>query len=691
VKHVTRLRATAVAGAASLLAVGALAATSAAGAAVTPRPATSVIAGTHPAWATAQALVSHQALTAGRVTTNVYLAPRNAAELSSIATAVSTPGSSLYGKYLTNAELLSNFAPTAAQAVAVEHWLTGDGLSVAKVVPGIGGYVEATGSLRAAAKAFSVTFGSYRLDKTTVRAPEQAASAPAALASDVLTVTGLDTAPSFMRPQEKLPPPPQNYFTAPSCSTFYGQKLAKVVASTKAGIPEAYGKIQPWTNCGYTMSQIRGAYNVTASGETGKGVTVAVVDAYASPTMEKDANEYATVTGDKPFKPGQYSQVLMGGKIDYQYTAPDECDASDWYGEESLDVESVHGMAPDAKVTYVGAISCEDIDLATALAYIVDHHTADIVTDSWGETYDGTTAQPLYDYLFEAGAAEGIGFFFSTGDNGYEDPTYEDADSSKIQVDYPDSSPWVTAVGGTSLAIGKSKNYEFETAWGTELDPLASNGKWAFNPPGTLADLQDWYDGSSGGGVSTAYKRPSYQTGVVPDKLAEAVPQGKAKGPMRVVPDVSALADPSTGILVGETLFGPGKLSTKPAFYLSRIGGTSVASPIFAGIEADAEQAAGHPLGFANPLIYDLDKANKTTKAFHDVTDNPLGAGYLAEVRSNYTDPYNKLGPLVTYLRTMGYDGVGASKLSAGKGYDDATGVGSPDFYIEAVKSREKG
>jgi subtilase family serine protease len=190
----------------------------------------------------------------------------------------------------------------------------------------------------------------------------------------------------------------------------------------------------------------------------------------------------------------------------------------------------------------------------------------------------------------------------------------------------------VTSVGGTSLAIGKNKNYEFETGWGTELDPLASSGQWAFNPPGTVARLQFWYDGSSGGGVSTAYTQPSYQKGVVPAALARDVPQGKATGPMRVVPDVSALADPSTGMLVGETLYGTDKQPHKIAFYLSRIGGTSVASPIFSGIEADASQAAGHPLGFANPLIYSLDKANKTTRAFNDVTDKPFGSRKLAEL-----------------------------------------------------------
>ena len=177
------------------------------------------------------------------------------------------------------------------------------------------------------------------------------------------------------------------------------------------------------------------------------------------------------------------------------------------------------------------------------------------------------------------------------------------------------------------------------------------------------------------------YTQPSYQKSVVPASLSTAVPEGATTTPMRVIPDVSALADPSTGFLVGETLFGPGGKPSSERFYLSRIGGTSLASPVFAGVEADAQQAAGHTIGFANPAIYAL--ASSDRSAFHDVTDHPG----LAEVRSNYTNPYNKTLPLVTYLRTLGVDGVGASALSAVPGYDDATGVGSPASYIQAFGS----
>jgi len=662
-----RLRAAAIAAAATTLAVGALSTAASA----QSSPARSAIAGTHPAWAVPSARVSQQAVTTGTVTARVYLAGQNQAGLAAYVTAVSTPGNALYGDYLTPAQVKAEFGPTAGQVSAVRSWLTGADLTVTNVEDEIGGYVEVEGSVQAAARAFGVTFGTFKgPDKKADRAPNQTATAPASVASAVLTVSGLDTASHNATPADTLPPPDPNYWVAPPCSTYYAQKIA-------VNEPSAYGKKQPWTNCGYTPRQIRGAYNVSKSGMTGKGQTVAILDAYASPTMLSDANEYARVTGDKPFRPGQYRQDLAST---FTQTAADECDAPGWYGEETLDVESVHGEAPNANVVYVGAASCTDQDLTSALASIVDHHLASIVTDSWGEPYDVDALVAVDDLIFQVGAVEGIGFFFSSGDNGYESPD-EDAGSDQIQVDYPTSSPYVTSVGGTSLAIGRSKNYEFETSWGTLLDPLASNGKsWESTPPGVYPD---YYDGSSGGGVSSVYTQPWYQAGVVPNSLATSLPNGTTSStPMRVVPDVSALADPSTGFLIGETTLQPD--GTTYAFSLSRIGGTSLSSPTFAGIEADAQQAAGHALGFANPVIYQ----RYGTSAFHDVTDHPLGPGYLAEVRNNYTDPDTKTGPLITYLRTLGIDGEGAAALPAVVGYDDSTGVGSPDYYIQSFFRR---
>jgi subtilase family serine protease len=662
-----RLKTVATAAAAAALCVGAVAAASP-GQSASPR---SAIPGTHPSWANASARVSAQPVTSGTVNARVYLAGQDPAGLAAYAAAVSAPGNASYGQYLTPAQVQARFGPTGAQIAAIRSWLTGAGLTVTSVNATVDGYVAVTGPVSAAAKAFSVTFGSFRgPDRRTDRAPDQAASAPASVGNAVLTVAGLDSASHQMKPGDTLPPPGPNYWVAGPCSQYYAQKIATTE-------PPAYGSHQPWNNCGYTPSQVRGAYGVAASGLTGRGQTVAVVDAYASPTMLSDANQFAAVTGDRPFRSGQYQQYLPGT---FTNTAASQCDAAGWYGEETLDVESVHGQAPDAGVRYVAAASCTDADLASALAYIVDNHLASIVSNSWGEPASYATMTAEFDQIFETGAIEGIGFFFSSGDSGYESPQ-EDPASPAIQVDYPTSSPWVTSVGGTSLAIGKSSNYQFETSWGTLLDPLKSNGKsWQSTPPG---QYPAGYDGSSGGGVSTTYQQPFYQKGVVPSSLATQLPTGTTSPtPMRVVPDVSALADPSTGILVGQTTLQPS--GTSYAFSLSRIGGTSVACPVFAGIEADAQQASGHALGFADPAIYQ----RYGTAAYHDVTDHPLGPGYLAEVRNNYTNPYTKTGPLLTYLRTLGIDGEGAAALPAVPGYDDSTGVGSPRYYIQSFARR---
>ena len=674
--QVTRLRVVGAAIAAGALTLGSLATATAAQAA-TPRRA---IADSHPAWAVAAKRLSSKAVTSGTVTARVYLAPNHQAQLASAVAAVSSPASKTYRHFMTPSAVRAEFAPSAAEIASVKSWLTSAGLSVTKVdakYPA-GAYVGVRGSVAAASKAFGVTFGTYKgPGGQSDRAPDHAATAPASIARSVLAVSGLDTAKSQMKPA--LPPPGPNYWTAKPCSTYYGQ----LTATNK---PKAYGKHQPWTTCGYTPSQVRGAYGVTSSGMTGKGQTVAIVDAYASPTIRSDANQFSTYVGDKPFAPGQFKQYQAGP---YTLAGANECDAPGWYTEETIDVESVHGEAPDANVRYVAAGSCQDSDLANAEAAIVDSGLASIVSNSYGEPASYSTISATFDLIFQVGALEGIGFMFSSGDSGYEGPD-EDAASPQDQVDYPTSSPYVTSVGGTSLAVSKSNSYEFETSWGTLLDPLVhlkhGGKKWQYTPPGKYPA---GYDGSSGGGVSTVYPQPSYQAGVVPTSLATKLPDGTTSAtPMRVVPDVSALADPSTGILVGETGLQPdGKTY---AWSLSRWGGTSVACPTFAGIEADAQQAAGGPLGFANPGIYYLDTHapyGSSNAAYNDVTDHPFGPGYLGMVRNNYTDGYTKTGPLLTYLRTLGIDGEGADALPAVKGYDDSTGVGSPKNYIQDAPS----
>ena len=298
--HVTRLRVVSAAVAAGALTLGTLTVATAAQAGTTRR----AIADTHPSWAVAAKRLSSKA--SGTVNAKVYLAPGNAAALAAKVAAVSNPKSSDYRHYLTAAQVRQQFRPTSAEVSSVRSWLTSSGLSVTRVnaASPAGAYIAVSGSVAAASKAFGVSFGTYRgPDGQTARAPQSAATAPSSVASSVLAVAGLDTAKSAIKPA--LPPPPPNYWVAKPCSTYYGQK----VATNK---PKAYGQYQPWTNCGYTPAQVRGAYGVTASGETGAGQTVAIVDAYAAPTIKADANQFATVVGDQPFAPGQYKQYKAG-------------------------------------------------------------------------------------------------------------------------------------------------------------------------------------------------------------------------------------------------------------------------------------------------------------------------------------------------------------------------------------------
>ncbi|WP_194920463.1 S53 family peptidase [Catenulispora rubra] len=464
-----------------------------------------------------------------------------------------------------------------------------------------------------------------------------------------------------------------NYIGPEKCSDYYGELTARTV-------PNAFGGRNPLAVCGYTPEQLRFAYGVTQSHYRGKGVTVAVVDAYASPTMLADANHYAMNHDERLLSPSQYREVTPPA---YHHLTDGECETpANWAVEEALDVEAVHAMAPQANIVYVAAASCDDTDLMAALQTVVDDHLATVVSDSWGgiphSTYGDEDPATMagYSALFQRGGQQGISFLFSTGDCGAEDPAAQCASgSARPQTEYPAQDPWVTAVGGTSLAIGPWDQYVGEVGWGDRRSSLAPNGTaWA-----PSAGTGQWRFGG-GGGTSEDVPQPSYQAGVVPQALATTLLNGKpATRPMRTLPDVAMDADPMTGFLTGVTQ----KLPNGTVGYAeSTIGGTSLATPLFAGVMADAEQAAGHPFGFLNPALYGL----AATGAFHDVTPTSLGA-----------DSPRPGTPPATVV-DLGLDGKGARQarlyqlgddglLTAGTGYDDVTGLGSPSkSYLRSWK-----
>ncbi|MFD9331637.1 protease pro-enzyme activation domain-containing protein [Streptomyces sp. NPDC060065] len=607
-------------------------------------PGRDTLAGTKPTWATAKADKGATA-DGSQVSARVYLAGRDASGLAAYAKAVSDPESASYGKYLSATQAQNRFGATEAQVAAVTSWLKSAGL---KVTGSTQHYVSVTGDVADAEKAFDTQLHNYAKGTKTYRAPSKTASAPAALDGAVLTVTGLDTAPHKATHSDTLPPPDSVFNNSGPFSSYYGSNIAST-------LPDAYGTKIPYAVQGYTGKQLRAAYGAGTS--TGKGVRVAITDAYASPTIAYDAATYAKKHGDAKYSGGQLRQVLPG-----DYTKTEECGAAGWYGEETLDVEAVHAVAPGASITYVGAASCYDDDLLDSLNKIVDGHLADIVSNSWGDIEANETPDiaAAYDQVFQFGAVEGIGFYFSSGDNGDEV-----ANTGTKQVDTPANSAWVTAVGGTSLAVGKGDKYQFETGWGTERAVLSADGA-------SWTDFPGAFTSGAGGGTSKTVSQPFYQKGVVPSSLAKA----NGTTAMRTVPDISAVADPNTGFKVGQTQTQP---DGTQAYSEYRIGGTSLAAPVIAGVQALAQQTrGGKPIGFANPAIY----AKYGSKAYHDVTDNPTGAG-LAVARVDFVNGYDATDGLTTSVRSLGKD----SSLKAVKGYDDVTGVGTPaSGYVQSYR-----
>jgi subtilase family serine protease len=587
------------------------------------------IPNTRPGWLGHAKNLGH-APAGASVNARIYLTPNGGmAKLRQFALAVSTPGNAQYRHFLKPSQYFQRFGTTSATVSAVNSWLTGAGLHVTRV-EAHNRYVEVSGDVAHAQAAFGVTIDKYRHNGLSVQAPSGALSAPAGVAASVLTVMGVDTTPSLVNPSTQKPPPPEPGFrNAGPCSTYYGEKLATTV-------PKFDGKTLPYAPCGYTGPQFRSAYEGDTSLD-GTGITVAITDAYGSPNIASDAATYASNNGDRAYAPGQLSQ-FVASPLTRVNNGRRQCGASGWYGEESLDVEAVHAMAQGARIRYYGAASCYDSDFLDTFARVNDDDAAQIVTNSWGGTELGTRATTIaaYEQAFLQGAAEGITYMFSSGDNGDESLF-----TGAVQPDFPVSDPFATAVGGTTTAIDKNGLIAWETGWGTLKYSLSSDGT-SWDPLGFLY--------GSGGGESLLFGQPSYQAGITP---------AGARG----VPDVAMDGDVTTGMLIGETQTFP-----EGAHYGQyRIGGTSLSSPLFAGMTALAFQHAGGGVGLLNPTIYD----NADTGVFRDVTGPGPDAG---NVRVDFANGLDDSDGLLYSVRTFDQD----TSLDVDTGWDDVTGLGSP-------------
>ncbi len=645
-----------------------------AGAATTTSPAATALPGSTPTWATPANQV-------GSIPNDqrkgfvVYLKLRQSDQLDAQIAAVTDPASANYGSYLSPADFRAQYAPTADDVAAIRAWLTQAGFTVSSHVPQNNRWVAATGTVAQIEGAFGAQLRAYKVAGDTLPAPDANLQVPSDVASRIAGVVGLDGSNRRIRPLDATgtatPPsapdagpvtgtpttapdagPSPGFRNAPPCSNYFGEKIAR-------NVPRAFGAFQSYAPCGYLPDQLEGAYgvkNAIRSGLDGRGQTVAIVDAFASPTIRQDVNEYSRRHGLPPVR---YQQIVPDGIFDVP--ADNECDPQGWYGEQTLDVEAVHSMAPKADELYVGGQDCYDEALIGALNTIVDGGLAQIVTNSYGDVGEDLDAGLLqaWNDTFRQAAIEGIGMYFSSGDDGDEV-----ADVGVRTVDFPASHPLVTAVGGTSLGVGRGDDYQFETGWSTATSTLSGNA-WDPAPPG------DYLYGG-GGGTSQLFAQPWYQRGVVPNQISRYF--GGQKG--RAVPDVAALGDPQTGMRVGQTQ----EFSDGTYYDEYRIGGTSLSSPLMAGIMALADQAAGRPHGFANPALYRL----AGSPALHDVQRTPWQP--KAVVRVNYLNGENAADGTATLLRSLDVP----TTIFTRPGYDDVTGIGSPNGpgFLGALSGR---
>ncbi len=614
-----------------------------------------------------------------------------AAGARSFAAAVSTPGSASYRQYLTPAQWEQRFSPTAGQVAEVTRFLRANGFAVGSASADRMA-ISASGTTAQVERAFGTSVSYHRVNGKTLRLADRSLSVPAPLAGIVAGVTGISqtlatprlrtdnpatkaVAPASTGAPTTIPQPPGFRVAAP-CGDYYGQK----VDTTQPPYGHGYPSPAPYAVCGYKPGQLRSAYS-TPAGLDGSGQTVAVIDAYASPTLLQDAQTYAARNDPAhPLLSSQFTQVLAG-----HFTDADLCGASGWFGEQTLDVEAVHATAPGAHILCMGAENCFG-GLLASLRQVVDGHLAEVVSNSYGENggdlFDDASIRAAVDNTLIMAAGTGVSVLFSSGDNGDEFTTL-----GLPVADYPPSSPWATAVGGTTLQIGAAGQRLGEFGWSTARSFLCNEAYLAAGGC-TEAQLHTWtpidqaLDGGSGGGTSYVYPQPPYQAGVVPLSLSTRHGEVVGADPKRVVPDISMVADPATGFLVGETQTFPNGVY----YDQYRIGGTSLSSPLFAGLVALADQAGGSSLGFLNPKLYAL---YGNTAALSDIGP----AGKQDQARVDFANSIDSSQGYLFSTRLIGYEGPETFcppapsedpcstrnvTISAVPGYDDMTGLGSP-------------
>lgn len=389
----------------------------------------------------------------------------------------------------------------------------------------------------------------------------------------------------------------------------------------------------------YSPNFIQSAYNFPTSIDgklPGTGQTILIVDAYGSPTIRSDLDHFDSVFGI-PTPPS--FQILCDPQGCPTFNPNNfPLDELGWTIETTLDVEYAHAMAPGANIVLVIASSPAGDAINVAEARAISEFPGSVMSQSFGipeyliTANNAQVLQAEKNYL--AAMASKITVLASAGDSGAGNGI------NTPNANFPASSPYVTAVGGTQgNPFGNLVTYSGSCSPGprpgypTTCTPTGYGSEAVWN--------EAWIDAAGGGSPSLIFSAPSYQNNA---QFSVCTGSYSSLNPncMRTTPDVSYNAAVDGGVLVYWSAclqcIGP----TFSGWFV--VGGTSAGSPQWAAIFAIANQIRADkgesPLGFVNPLLYRIAESSSYSSDFHDIT---VGNNILA-------------GTTAGFYATSGYD-----------------------------------
>jgi subtilase family serine protease len=388
---------------------------------------------------------------------------------------------------------------------------------------------------------------------------------------------------------------------------------------------------------GLTPSDLGTAYALTTTG--GSGQTIAIVVAFNAPNIAADLGVFDTQYGLAPCALGSCLSIVnqTGGNA-----LPTD-DTDGWSLEATLDVETAHSVCQGCKILLVEANSASNADIAAAENEAVALHATE-VSNSFGDFE--TTSDPAFESAFDH---PGTVITAAAGDDGYY--SFDQLAGSDEPV-IPASYGTVVAVGGTSLYLGQHATRQSETVWN-------SNGAQDFFQQQFLG----FPLGAGGGGCSTHFAAPRWQSHL-------AVWPSTGCGTMRLSADVAAVGDSLTGFDIYDS-YDCGDTCGGAAPDWVTVGGTSLASPIIAGVYALAGGAQGVPYP-ALTLYGHLGKAYDVAVGGNGWCGGPGAAGCNEPNTQGY-------GVVDCAYTADGIPNVGDRACDALSGYDGPTGVGTPN------------